>query len=260
MKRVVFHTDLDNTLIYSSRYERKDHDLGKDLRCVEQYHEQEASFITQKTYQLLRKVQEYAWIIPTTTRTKEQYQRIDLGIELPYALVCNGGVLLREGREDEIWYQDSLELIKSSRSELSKALTFLEQERRRTFELRFIKELFVFTKCKESESVVENLKRIVEGTLVDVFYNGNKVYVVPKALSKGKAVERFRKIISAECVIAAGDSAFDKTMLEAADYGIATPQLAKQYSFAEHVKCPPSDMLYAEAVLHTVLGLCDGRQ
>lgn len=34
-------------------------------------------------------------IIPTSTRTEEQYKRIELDIGIvPYALVCNGGVLL----------------------------------------------------------------------------------------------------------------------------------------------------------------------
>ena len=101
--KIVFHTDLDNTLIYSYK-----HELGADKRCVEVYHGREISFITAETERLLQQIkarENQIVMIPTTTRTTEQYHRIQLGIgELPYALVCNGGVLLVRGREDEDWY------------------------------------------------------------------------------------------------------------------------------------------------------------
>lgn len=258
---IVFHTDLDNTLIYSYK-----HDIGVDKRCVEIYQGREISFITQETYRLLQKVYDQedcinqVLIIPTTTRTIEQYHRINLGVgNFQYALVCNGGVLLANGKEDEGWYRESVELIQDSRRELQKALGLLEKEKTRTFELRFIRDLFVFTKCGESESVVRYLKQILDAEVVDVFNNGMKVYVVPKKLSKGKAVDRFRSYVGADYVIAAGDSEFDISMLEAADMGIAAPELAQRYAFSNNVKCPSAEELYAEAVLHRVLQSSAGR-
>lgn len=262
-KRCVFHTDLDNTIIYSYKHTMEPYKVWEEKHCVELYQEREISFITRETFRLLQEVKKHILIVPTTTRTIEQYSRIDLGIgNFEYALVCNGGVLLVNGTEDKNWYQSSLELIKYSHEELYKAMTFLEHEKRRNFELRFIMELFLFTKCDEPEHVVEDLCSILDVTLVDVFHNGMKVYVVPKALSKGNAIRRFREYIGAEYVIAAGDSAFDITMLEAADYGIATEELATQYHFLENVISLPSDMysladsrLYSEAVLERILHL-----
>ena len=252
----VFCTDLDNTMIYSYK-----HEIGDDKRCVEIYQGREISFITQETYRLLREVKEHVMIVPVTTRTVEQYDRIDFGVgTFPYALTCNGGVLLTDGQEDENWYQESLRLIDGSRQELLRAVELLEQEKRRTFEVRFIRELFVFTKCDQPEKVVEDLQHVLDETLVDVFHNGIKVYVVPKELSKGKATTRFRAYIGADCVIAAGDSEFDSSMLEAADCGIAAPELSGCYNFSEHVKCPPADKLFAEKVLETVLMYCQNGQ
>lgn len=255
VEMIVFHTDLDNTLIYSYK-----HDIGNQKRCVEIYREREVSFITQETYyllQMLSKQEKYnhqVLIVPTTTRTIEQYQRIQLGIgAFSYALVCNGGVLLVDGKEDEKWYQDSLKWVQNSTEELHKALELLDKDMRRTFELRFIKELFVFTKCEEPENVVSDLKKGLNTEIVEIFHNGVKVYVVPKALNKGTAVERFRDYISADFVIAAGDSAFDISMLEAADRGIAAPELAQHYPFSQKVICPPAEKIYAEAMLETVL-------
>lgn len=261
-KMIVFHTDLDNTLIYSYK-----HNIGRDKRCVEVYQGREISFMTHETYELLHKLCSWEnalnhknpfFIVPTTTRTIEQYQRIDLGVGgFRYALVCNGGVLLADGAEDKRWYQESLKLIGDSRKELQKALKLLETEKRRNFELRFIRELFVFTKCEEPEQVVETLRGTLDAALVDVFNNGVKVYVVPKRLSKGEAVERFRKYIGADYVIAAGDSEFDISMLKAADAGIAAPELTQHSPFLEQdclkkIVCPSAEKLYAEEVLRIV--------
>lgn len=250
---IVFHTDLDNTLIYSYK-----HDIGEQKRCVEIYQGREISYVTQETYRLLKRLSEWknqVIIVPTTTRTIEQYQRIDLGVgAFGYALVCNGGVLLVNGIEDENWYRGSLERIRDSKSELDNALKFLEKDTRRSFELRFIKDLFLFTKCEQPEAVVEDLRTILNRNVVDVFNNGVKVYVVPKALDKGKAVERFRSYIGADYVIAAGDSEFDRPMLEAADMGIAAPELAQRYLFSDKVQCPSMKKLFAEDLLEMV---CD---
>ncbi|RKW51901.1 MAG: sucrose-6-phosphate hydrolase, partial [Lachnospiraceae bacterium] len=79
-------TDLDNTIIYSYK-----HDIGNEKMNVELYKEREISFISNHTFELLKKVKEEFLVIPTSTRTKEQYDRIDLKIgTFKYALVCNG--------------------------------------------------------------------------------------------------------------------------------------------------------------------------
>lgn len=272
---IVFHTDLDNTLIYS--YKR---DIGRDKRCVEIYQGREISFVTQETNRLLHKLSEWkeqVLIVPTTTRTTEQYARIDLGVGgFRYALVCNGGVLLVKAiqeaesqcrgslevmQEDDNWYRGSLEMIRDSVGELHRALEILDRDPRRSFDLRFIRDLFVFTKCEEPEAVAADLKKVLNAEAVDVFNNGVKVYVMPKTLSKGKAVERFREYIKAGYVIAAGDSEFDIPMLEAADLGLAAPGLVQRYSFSGKVRCPSAERLFAEALLETVCNVClnDGK-
>ena len=94
----IVHTDLDNTLIYSYK-----HEIGGPKTCVEIYQGREISFMTETSHRLLGQLcsKPGVLVVPTTTRTLEQYQRIDLGIGVPeYALVCNGGVLLHQGKED----------------------------------------------------------------------------------------------------------------------------------------------------------------
>ena len=218
---IVFNTDLDNTIIFS--YKR---DIGVNKRCVEIYEGREISFITENTYGLLKQVKEKVLFVPTTTRTMEQYKRIDLGIGVAkYALVCNGGVLLIDGVEDEEWYQESLCLVKDCQEELKKAEEILRIDDNRTFEVRNIRDLFIFTKSDEPEESVEELKTRLDNSLVDIFSNGVKVYVVPKRLSKGIAIRRLREKVRANYVLAAGDSEFDLSMIGEADLFIAPKEL-----------------------------------
>ncbi len=248
---VVLHTDLDNTIIYSYK-----HDIGPAKRNVELYQGREVSFITERTYGLLQQVRKEMLVVPTSTRSIEQYRRIDLGVgPFPYALVCNGGILLADGKRDEAWYQASLRLIGQSESELQKALCLLEEDSRRKFELRFIERLFVFTKCGEPQRVVEDLRAALNTELVDVFHNGEKVYVVPRALNKGKAVRRFREYIHADFVVAAGDSEFDISMLEEADVGLAPHGFAEVFAVDFTVREMDGRKVFAESLLQECLGI-----
>ena len=218
----IFTTDLDNTLIYSYK-----HDIGKYKLCAEIYQGREVSFITTDTYRMLNQVRQKIAVVPVTTRTIEQYERIDLGMgKLPYALVCNGGILLKDGKEDAEWYRDTLEMISESSGEIQKAVHALENDENVCFEVRYIRELFVFTKSSEPEKTAELLRKTVDPDKADVFTNGVKVYAVPKGLDKGTAVQRLKKYIGADTVIAAGDSEFDIPMLEVADYAICPAELS----------------------------------
>ncbi len=213
----VFYTDLDQTLIYSYK-----HEIGKEKRNVEIYQGREVSYMTEKTYRLLLELQKRLCIVPVTTRTTEQYKRIDFGIgPIRYALVCNGGVLLKDGQQDAAWYEQSLRLVKDSREEMERAAWYLERETDRIMEVRDIRQLFVFTKCRYAQHAVRRLRKALHPGETEIFSNGEKVYVVPKKLNKGAAAARFTRYIGAQRTAAAGDSVFDIPMLAQADLAMA---------------------------------------
>ncbi len=224
---ILFCCDLDHTLIYSYR-----HEIGEEKQCVEIYQDREVSFITKETKHLLEQIKERVIFVPVTTRTKEQYQRIDLGFSVNYALICNGGVLLVDGKEDREWYQQSMALIEDCREGLKKAEKLLEQDCFRNFEVRNIRNLFLFTKSeqplKSIEWLKENLAHCADHGL-EILSNGNKIYVLPKRLQKGMAVRRLKKWLcmssaagqQVDYTIAAGDSLFDISMFREADRGFA---------------------------------------
>lgn len=245
---IVFHSDLDNTLIYSFR-----HEIGEEKVCVERYGGREASFMTKRSLFLLDGIRKKALFVPVTTRTEEQYGRIVFPAGTPdYALVCNGGVLLRAGGEVPEWYEDSRRRTKESYGELLRAERAMEQDTDRTMEVRNIRELFLFTKSGRPLRTAARLKEELDPGLVKVFTNGSKVYVLPEGLDKGTAVRRFRDYIKADRVLAAGDSEFDIPMLTAADLAYAPEDLTGKGSFGAHVRGITGADVFSDAFLQKV--------
>lgn len=253
-KLTVFCADLDNTLIYSWK-----HEIGAEKTCVEVYEGREISFMTDRSFSLLKKIRKKAMFVPVTTRTKEQYDRIDLHTGIPdYALVCNGGVLLKGGKEVPDWYEESLRLTEKSRRELFCAELCMEKDRKRIFEVRNIRNLFLFTKSSEPYEMVKRLKCSLDMTLIEVFSNGSKVYVLPTGLDKGTAVRRFKDYIKADTVFAAGDSEFDLSMLKEADYAWAPEALMKQERFDTHVAGVSDVRIFSDVLLESVFARISG--
>ena len=245
----LFCTDLDNTLIYSYK-----HDIGLDKINVEIYEGREVSFMTRKSYELLKAVNEKYQIIPVTTRTIQQYERIDLGLgQIEYALTCNGGILLKNGISDEKWYEESLQIVSESQEQIDMALSLLDTEKQRTFELRYIENLFVYTKCDSPEDVVNRLKSQLDCTRVDVFNNGVKVYVVPKSLNKGSGISRLRKLLNPEYVVAAGDSEFDVSLVSMADMGFVPYGFNQKFGTASDIKETSENVIFSDELLEQLL-------
>ncbi|MGL5437990.1 MAG: HAD hydrolase family protein [Lachnospiraceae bacterium] len=200
--------------------------------------------MTTRSLDLLERLTKQLLLIPATTRSIEQYNRIQLGTIIPeYALVCNGGILLHNGISDDQWYRKSLELVQPAESVMEKAMEVLTSDPDRTFEIRYIEKLFIFTKSRQPEKTVNLLKQELDISRADVFFNGTKVYVLPKALTKGNAVLRLKNQLSADKIIAAGDSELDISMLLAADYGFCPAGLLSLP--LRHIKqLPESDFVF----------------
>jgi len=110
------------------------------------------------------------------------------------------------------------------------------------------------------EEVVEDLQAKLTTKLVDVFHNGEKVYVVPVNLSKGMAVRRLRKRLQPAYIIAAGDSEFDVSMVEESDLGLVPAGFKKIYGndsdrFKETVMEMEAGRLFSETLLEKCLVL-----
>lgn len=212
----ILFSDLDGTLIFSAArkqvgdivIERKD---GREISCI-----------TERQAELFSKLKN---VIPVTTRSVEQYRRIEFaryGFSPRFTLCANGGVLLVDGKPDAEWSKWSGRIYRECEAELLKFRERLDSDPHRSFEVRLVDGLFLFTKSAEPE---ETLRHLGDGELCESFFTGEKVYAVPRKLSKGAAVKRLAKRLELSEFAAAGDSLMDLSMLNAADAAVFTSNI-----------------------------------
>lgn len=223
---VYFCSDLDNTLIYSYR-----HDIGDDKVLVESKEGKELSYMSTPALSLLAKAAKQQTFVPLTTRSLEQYFRIDFGSEVPvkYALAVNGGILLENGKINEEWREESRQLVEYAQAEMDKGIELLKKDPDVCFEVRKVDELFVFTKSNNVPATLQKLKEALDTEKVYIDSNGMKVYITPSKMNKGASLKRFKSYVGEEHkILAAGDSEFDIPMLLAADVGYCPESLLKK--------------------------------
>ena len=215
MKRsVLFASDLDNTLIHSYKVAK-----AGDV-CVERKDGKELSFMSPKAYTLLRDVAARCMFVPVTTRTLEQYRRLDLGVKPRYAIVAHGALLLIDGIVDDQWTAETQKLLGTALPEIEAGNLM--------FDIRYVEKAFVFAKSKYPRQAVRHLQTNIDGKKFKAYAVHNKIYIFPRFLDKGTAVKRLMERIPnmpVQTLICAGDSELDLSMLEFADISIAPQTL-----------------------------------
>src|SRR5690606_6024759 len=104
---VLVASDLDRTLIYSAAALALTMPDARAPRllCVEVHESKPLCYMTETAAGLLTELGDSAVFVPTTTRTRKQYQRINLPGPAPaYAICANGGHLLVDGVSDPDWH------------------------------------------------------------------------------------------------------------------------------------------------------------
>ena len=230
---ILFASDLDNTLIHS--YKR----AAEDDICVEVKEGKKLSYMTPEAYKMLGKLfmRDDIVFVPVTTRSLEQYRRIDFfeGIPAEIAVAANGGILIENGIVNREWYEESKKMIKECIPVFEKGISFLEKDSEVYFEIRVVDELFVFTKSHSPEKTRDNLAAVLDSELINVYNIGGKVYIFPRIMSKGFALKRLCRKYSFEKIVCAGDSEFDIPMLEEADTAYC-PDALVPFISSENVK------------------------
>lgn len=247
---IYFCSDLDNTLIYSYRRE-----IGNEKILVEVKDGKELSYMTKVSHELLKQVSEKVMLVPLTTRSLEQFSRIDFGsqVKVKYAMAANGGILLEDGKINEEWYQETKKIVEYADEELEKGIELLKKDENVCLEIKKVDGLFVYTKSHEPEETMRRLKEVLDTDMVYIDNNGEKVYIFPKKLDKGSSLERLRNYVGQEhSFFAAGDSYFDIPMLISSDKGFCPESL--NISEQEHVE-KLGQKVFSDVMLQRVLEL-----
>jgi hydroxymethylpyrimidine pyrophosphatase-like HAD family hydrolase len=245
---MIFFSDLDNTLIHSYKRAR----VG-DI-CVETRDGKELSFMPPGSYEMLQNAAESVEFVPVTTRSAEQYRRLTMlrSGGPRFALVCNGAILLDGGEIDEKWSDKSRMSFHESLVRLP-GYKYLADGWPDLFrDARLADGFFMFAKPAASSDVTEVLNRVVDCALFDIHFAFEKVYIMPRGLTKGAAVSRFLRTRSGcQYSVSAGDGELDLSMLQVTD-GALVPR-GYPYHGANFERAQGED--FCEFVLTRVKGL-----
>lgn len=232
---VVF-SDLDRTLVYSPSallLEGSDESAPR-LLCVEVHDGRPLSFVTETAAADLTTIARSRRLVPTTTRTVEQYRRIHLpGGPPAYAICANGGRILADGVEDADWSRAVLDAVATTSAPLPEMLDELvglcAPRGAEPFvdKVRQAADLFCYVVVKRSRvpnGWIGEVSGVAQERGWDVSVQGRKVYLVPRALDKAHAATEVAARLGASLTYAAGDSLLDAALLEMADASIVPRQ------------------------------------
>ncbi|TCN45126.1 hypothetical protein EV641_12429 [Rhodococcus sp. SMB37] len=226
-------TDLDRTMIYSRGAMGEDRFAEGGLLCVEYYEGVPLSYVSEAAAIRLRGLASALPVVPTTTRTPAQFNRIDLpGGPWPYAITSNGGAILVDGEADASWRHSIDDAVRASSASLDDVTT--ELRRRISDEwvskFRIAEDLFcylVVDAASQPRGFMSDWSAWCTAHGWNASQQGRKIYTMPDPVCKSRAVaEVHRRLTDAGLlapgspVFAAGDGALDAEMLASADAAI----------------------------------------
>ncbi|MGW2284092.1 HAD family hydrolase [Streptomyces phaeochromogenes] len=225
--KVLVASDLDRTLIYSSAALALTMPDARAPRLlsVEVHESKPLSYMTETAAGLLAELGDVADFVPTTTRTRKQYQRIQLPGPAPkFAICANGGHLLVDGVTDAEWHASVTERLARECAPLDEVREHMEATADPVWvrKHRLAEDLFVYLVVEREllpEDWVKELAVWAENRGWTISLQGRKIYAVPKPLTKSAAMREVARRTGATLTLAAGDSLLDADLLLAADRG-----------------------------------------
>ena len=210
-----FFSDLDNTLIYSHRTPIEDSKV-----LVERLNGKEQSYMTAFAFSFLQSA-DWLSIIPVTTRSQEQYQRLVFpeSFRIKYALICNGGKLLIDGIEDYEWSVSTLNMVHDDLPDLEWLSIKLKDLCRS--DVHCPESYYHYVKTESPEKICTILKSEYQKDNIIIEHDHSKVYLFPRSVNKGEAVRRFLNRFETLISIGAGDSSIDVPLLNVVNYPLA---------------------------------------
>lgn len=219
MKRILLACDLDNTLIHSHKH-RREGDV-----CVELLRGAEQGFMSGRVCEQLPRLPNSVELLPLTTRSVEQFERIKLPEGcFSRAITTNGAVLIENGVQNEEWREGYQQYAARLMPLMKKLHAELEGDDRLNV-VRIVDEMYLYISCAEPSFVGEFMDRYGSLSRLDVMPSGRKIYFLPPQINKGSAFKRLVQGEDIQMTAAAGDSTIDLPMLEAADLAIIPESL-----------------------------------
>ena len=220
-------TDLDRTIIFSTRFVSGDQEI--DLIPVEEKEGRVISYVSPSALSLLSKLQEQSSFIPVTARKYEEIMRISfIRKHLPEWMICESGrVIYHNGERLKEWDKVIEQEINTIHQEVLNAQMLFRQilEQKHECKVWHINEEMIMAKTAgmPEEAYVELKEQ--EGWFLHhgcrLYLQQRKAYLIPTIISKDNAVEFLIDKLQPSITISAGDADMDAGMFEKTTFSIA---------------------------------------
>lgn len=227
-------TDLDHTMTYSLASMDLPNDMPSDtlLRVIELYQNKPLSHTTSLAYLNLELINNFATLVPMTTRTEEQLNRVKMPGTLPsnhggkvpqYAVTTNGAKILVNGIPDASWHDriisdfedDSVASIKDVGSYLHR---FAGEPWLNS--IRHAESMFLYMTVNP-DLMPNHLKLDLAQWMLERNWEmsdqGKKIYFIPHFVNKGRAFLEVVSRLGSDYTMTSGDSSMDAQLLDIAD-------------------------------------------
>lgn len=234
---MIFASDLDRTMIYSDKFLEE---FPGEVVAVERG--KYFSYMTKRAVVLLKVLAERITFIPCTTRTIEQYQRIQFfhdQVVPSYAIVSNGANILLNGLLD-IGYQDNIR--QALLNDCLAGEDILKEFEKIAHQdwaqaLRNADGVFYYCIVDREKLPWKELESFAKWALRqkwEISVQGRKLYLVPQVVNKWSALKRIMEVKEDGRILSAGDSLLDLPLIKGAEYSIspAHGELYEQYGQA----------------------------
>lgn len=211
---MIFVSDLDRTLIYSSKF------ITDDVTFKQVETGNYPSYMTKRAAELLHAIAQQLLFIPCTTRTVEQYRRVNFITNLSpkYAVTTNGGNLLLDGLPDQEYQREVQQKLQDCLPTADIMKEFNQIASEWIIKTRDADGLFYYCIVDLSMVPQQELKQFIAWAATqnwDVSLQGRKLYLVPKVINKWAPIEKILDMTGKSKVYTAGDSLLDLPLLAA---------------------------------------------
>jgi len=265
---MIFASDLDRTLMYSSRaIEELGEPKESSLKPVEQKDGRWVGYMTETAYHKLKELSLQSLFVPVTTRTTEQFNRFvifEQEIPIKYAITSNGATILYRGVPLEEWsnhIHNRMHTESVTQAELSACM----QREGFHFDgvMKHAENLFFYyiLNCLPTASEKDSINDFAAKYGWRISLQGRKLYFIPQAISKGSALEYICNHEGVEAIAGAGDSVLDWDFLQNCQYrfvpnhGELAKELARVSGTNNHILTKSHGVTAGEEILYQFLKL-----
>lgn len=228
---MIFATDLDKTLIYHKKYVNED--IMDKVQLIETIGENPVCYMSIEAKNKLQEISKKINVIPTTTRSIDEFFNVKTFEYCKYAIVSNGGKILEDKKIMPEWEKHINNIIANYKDDFNGIINLLEKSGLTTTNPQVIDNIYVFSRVEDKEKCLNFLNGKINQDKWNYCVQGKKLYVIPKEIKKSNAVKFLKNKLNSNYLIVAGDSLMDKDMLDIADLPIVPKhgELYKKYNY-----------------------------